>query len=318
MTGVKNQTTLFRGVYEFEDPSGSLIAGKVPVVGSIDLYAGTAVIVKPNQCVVFIHKGQIGDVLFAGTHQIETENIPILTRLANWKMGFQSPLRAELVFISGQVFTARRWGTPQPVLVHFEGLGAVPVRVYGNASIIVTDPKRFYTNLMGSRSAFSISDLEDVIQGQIVELLPEVLASVRTLSELSRSHNEISRNLEAKLNEEIKDYGVAAQKIQVLSALPSKEILEAIDAKTAIQVIGSQKEYLLYKAASSLGQGKDGVANDPMQMMMGLMLGKGLMGADYHEKEEKVVLAAKAICEGCRCPVDSESKFCSQCGRRLK
>jgi membrane protease subunit (stomatin/prohibitin family) len=293
------------------------MAAKVPAVGTVDLYAGTAVIVKPHQCALFVHKGQIADVLLAGTHQITTENMPILTRLANWRFGFESPLRCELIFVAGHILTARRWGTARPILVNIEDFGAVPIRCYGNFNVAITDPKAFYLKIMGSRTAYSISELEEFIQGQIVELLPEVFNAIKTFDQLSTSQNELSKKLELILNQELKSYGIACQKIQILSALPSKEIIEAIDAKTAIKVIGSQKEYLLYKAANSLTGDKDKLANDPMQMMMGLMLGKGLLGADYHEKEAHAEITAKAICTQCGLPIVAKSLFCSQCGKKV-
>ncbi len=312
-----NQSSLFRGIYQYEDPSGCLMAAKVPAVGTVDLYAGTAVIVKPSQCAVFVYKGQITDIFGAGTHEIKTENLPILTRIANWKFGFESPLLCELIFIAGHVFTSRRWGTAQPILINIEKFGAVPIRSYGNYNIAITDPKEFYLKMIGTRSAYSISDLEEFIQGQIVELLPEVFNSIKTFEQLSTAQNDLSKKLEILLNAELKNYGVACQKIQILSVLPSKEIIEALDAKTAIQVIGSQREYLLYKAANSLGGEKDKMANDPMQMMMGLMLGKGLISADYHDKEGKVELLAKSICPHCKNRTESKSVYCSQCGKKV-
>lgn len=325
MTNPAKQSTFFRGIFEFEDPSGSLIAAKVPATGSVDLYSGTAVIVKPNQCAVFVYKGEIADVLFSGTHEIKTENVPILTKLANWKFGFESPLRCELVFIAGNAMLGRRWGSPQPILVDIEPLGPVPIRTYGNFNLIVTDPKKFYLKLMGSRATFSITDLEEFIQGQLVESLPNAFASVKDLQALAKSYDRVSKHLESSVNKELKNYGVAVKNIQVLSALPSKEVIEAIDAKTAIRVIGSQKEYLLYKAANSLSAGKDGKSNDSMQMMMGLMLGKGLIGADYHDKEDSPALSAKASgktaskvkCENCGTRSEANARYCSQCGKGL-
>ncbi|MDZ4082919.1 MAG: SPFH domain-containing protein, partial [Bdellovibrionales bacterium] len=157
----RNQSTFFKGIYDFEDPSGALVAAKVPAAGSVDLYSGTAVIVRPNQCAIFVYKGQVADVFFAGTHEVKTENMPILTKLANWKFGFESPLRCELIFVAGQVFTARRWGTPQPVLTNFHDFGSVPIRAFGNFNFVVSNPKLFYTKLMGTRATFSISDIEE-------------------------------------------------------------------------------------------------------------------------------------------------------------
>lgn len=107
-----SHSSFFRGIYEFEDPSGVLVAAKVPATGSVDLYSGTAVIVRPNQCAIFCYKGKVADVLLAGTHMIETENVPILTQLSNWRFGFESPLRCELIFIAGNIFLSAQMGNP--------------------------------------------------------------------------------------------------------------------------------------------------------------------------------------------------------------
>lgn len=318
MSKPKEQSLLFRGIYEFDDPSGTLIAAKVPAVGSADLYDGTVVLVRPQQCALFIHQGQIADVLLAGSHTLKTENVPILTRLANWKLGVQSPLRSELIFIAGHIMTGRRWGSPQPTLVSMKELGAVPIRSFGNFSVAVCEPKSFYSKLMGTRTALTLSDLEDFVQGQIIEILPEVFAEISSLETLAASYSTLSKKLEKRVNEQLRPFGLMIPSLQILSALPSKEVVQAMDAKTAIQLIGSQREYLLYKAANSLTASNDGTANDPMQMMMGLMLGRGLLGSDYHEKEVQASLESKTDCPVCRGKVSADARFCSQCGGKLR
>jgi membrane protease subunit (stomatin/prohibitin family) len=137
-----DQSLLFKGIYEFEDPSGALLAAKVPSIGTVDLFAGTVVLVKPSQTALFLYQGKIADVLPAGSHRIQTENVPILSRLANWRFGFESPLRCELVFVSRHAFTGRRWGTPHPVIINVRGFGSVPMRSFGNFSVRVIDPKK--------------------------------------------------------------------------------------------------------------------------------------------------------------------------------
>ena len=320
---LNKQSTLFRGIYEFDDPSGGLLAARVPAMGSADLYSGTAIIVKPSQCAVFVHKGKVADVLLAGTHQVKTENLPLLSRLANWRFGFESPLRSEIVFISGQVHLGRRWGTSQPFLTKLEGFGTVPIRSYGNFNVAISDPGKFFMKLMGTRSTYSLIDLEEFIQGQILELLPSVFEGIENLDQLSSSLNQVSKRLEAQLTPEIQDYGISCQKIQILSALPSKEVLDALDAKNAIKVIGSQREYLLYKAANSLLGDGEKAANDPMQMMLGLMLGKGLLGAEGSEKEiapnrpQQPELSGQRACASCGHSSEGKALFCSQCGKRF-
>lgn len=313
-----SQSGLFRGIYEFEDPSGVLVAAKVPAAGSVDLYSGTRVVVRPNQCALFVYEGQVADILLAGSHEIKTGNVPILTRLANWRFGFESPLKCELIFLAGHAFTSRRWGTPQPILANIRELGSIPLRIFGNYNVVVSQPKLFYSKLMGTRAAYSISDIEDFLQGQIIEMLPKVFFNINSLESLALSYNPLSKKLEEKLKPEIDEFGLSVQKIQILSALPSQEVLGAMEAKSAIKIIGSQKEYLLYKAATSLGQTSDNQSNDPLQMMMGLMLGKGLMGADYHDKEKAVAKEILQACGQCGWPIQSEARFCSNCGKRLQ
>ena len=321
--GVQEQTGLFRGIYEFEDPAGTLLAAKSPVVGTADLFDGTAVVVKPNQTALLVYKGQIGDVLVPGTHIIKTENLPIISRLANWKFGFQNPLRCEIWFFARNVFPARRWGTPQPVVHDFEGTGPLSIRAYGNYSILIEDTKKLYLNLIGSRVSYDITDIEEMIQGQILETLPQAMPASTRLAELNSRQPEIALNLQKMLKDRFSEFGITIEKLQVLSLVPPREALQAMDAKTAINMIGDQKTYLLYKAANSLEAAGGEGGNHSMQMMMGLMLGKGLLGNDYHDKEASSqpsqiqARTANLYCQDCGKVHQEDAHFCPSCGRKI-
>ncbi len=314
---MKAQTGLFQGVYEFQDPSGTLLAARVPSSGSIDLYDGTTLVVRPNQCAMFVHKGQVADLLTQGTHTLRTENTPVLTRLANWRKGFQSPVRAEIWFFSGMVFTARRWGTAQPVLTTLD-VGALPIRGYGNYNVFIRDPRKLFKKLVGTKTLLDITEVEEFIQGTILAALPEALKTIQTVSDLGSRHRDVAASLEVDLATRLAEYGLAVTNVQVLALIPPKEVLEAIDAKLAMKVIGNPKEYLLYKAANSLDALHESGGNDSLQMMLGMMLGKGLMGADYHEKEKSLAASAStARCVSCNNVTEAQNKFCPHCGREF-
>jgi len=311
------QTLIFKGIYEFEDPSGSLLAARIPQVGSVDLFRGTAVVVRPNQYAMFIYKGQFADILKPGTHFISSENVPLLTRLANWHFGFRSPLRCEIWFFSGSVFTARRWGTARPILAQLD-MGTVPIRGYGNYNIRITDPRALYEKLIGARTSYDITDLEEYIQGHILELLPQALKVINSVKEINQKQDEVSEVLEKLLFDRLSPFGLQLQDIQVASLLPPKDVLEALDSRIAMDVIGNQREFLLYKAANSLDALQEGSSSgDSMQMMLGLMLGKGLLEADYHSKEQKVLpMKGGATCGSCQNKVPGGSRFCPNCGAK--
>jgi membrane protease subunit (stomatin/prohibitin family) len=320
---IRQQSTFFRGIYDFSDPSGAIVAAKVPASGSVDLYSGTAVIVRPNQTAIFIYKGTITDIFESGTHIVNTENLPILSQLTNWRFDFQNPLRCELFYISHQIFVSRRWGSPQPIIVNFEDFGSIPIRAYGNFHVKINNPLTFFKKLMGTRMSYGVSDVDEFIQGLILEAIPSCLNQIKKLEQLPSSYESISTLVTQRVQNEIIKYGFFLENIQLLSAIPSKEVIEALEAKTAIKIIGSQKDYLIYQAAKSLNAAteKNATANDPLQMMMGLMLSKGIIGADYHDKEDRVRVVAPlnsaAHCQHCQLRMPIDSKFCSQCGKKV-
>ena len=323
MPKVAQQSFFFRGIYDYQDPSGSILCARVPFEGLADLYEGTAVIVRPNQGVLVVHRGQITDFLGAGTHSLTSENLPILTKLKNVKFGFQSPVRTELYFFSASQFTARRWGTSQPAVVEISG-SSIPVRAFGQYNIQISNPKRFFLKLMGSRTAFSITDIEELVQGAIIQNLPIALKGVAHLSELSTRQPMIARELSDLVGDSLGVYGIRLEDLQLLSVLPSKEILSAMDASAAMQLIGDNREYLLYKAASTLeslnaGGSSSGAKGDPMHMMMGLMLGRNLFaGVDNRPKPEKIPagVTSTKLCQ-CGSSNASDFKFCPKCGKEL-
>ena len=64
-----------------------------------------------------------------------------------------------------------------------------------------------------------------------------------------------------------------------------------------------------------------------MQMMMGMMLGRSLMGLDFREKEKallsreeprKAIPVKTRTCSKCQASVGDDDKFCSSCGTKLE
>jgi membrane protease subunit (stomatin/prohibitin family) len=334
MDNFKKQSLFFRGIYEFDDSVSTFIAVKVPYYGAADLYSGTAILVKPNQCAMLIYKGQITDILGEGLHVIKTENFPIITRLANWQFGFQSPLKCEIWFFSKSVFTARRWGTAHPVIRDFPNYNAVPIRACGIFNIVLTDPEKVFRNLIGNKANYDITDLESFVQGKITELLPQALAVVPSLETLNSSQKAVSSEAKRLVNDSLKEFGFEIIDLQVMGLVPSQEVLQALDSKVAMDVIGNEQEYLIYKLANSLlaeaKSGQNTRANDPMQMMLGFMLSKNLFKPDYPSKEKSplqpVEVKENAIphkgsvssCSKCKAEIGASDKFCPQCGNKLK
>lgn len=340
MANNKNgQTLTTRGIYEFEDPSGTMLAAKVPYVGSVDLYDGTIVVVRPNQHAIFVHKGQVADDLPPGTHSLKSENVPILTRLMNIKLGFKSPIRSELWFFARQIMTGRRWGTQSPVLWVPKGRSsAIPVRAFGQFSLRLRDPIRFYKALVGSRASFDITDLEAFVQGQILEVLPVALGHVDDIQTLSTRQDDVSKLIERLLRDKLDHCGVDVLDLQVISITPGNEYLKALETKAAMEEIGDPRALLMYQAAQSLREGASSAGGGNQQNQLGtlmtLMLGKHMLPNKPEPSpiETPAQLAGQSAsqpvgqsakqraaknCGSCGAGASADQKFCGACGVKL-
>ena len=67
--------------------------------------------------------------------------------------------------------------------------------------------------------------------------------------------------------------------------------------------------------------------NDPMQLMLGLMLGKNLISSDFREKEQTALpkmakskgklTQDRVYCSDCGEVVGRADNFCSSCGKKI-
>ena len=123
---------------------------------------GAQLIVRPGQVAVFVHQGKIADVFGPGQHRLETRNLPVLSTLAGWLYGFDSPFKAEVYFVSTRQVTDLRWGTPNPVPMRDPDLGPVRVRAFGTYTLRASDPKTLLTELVGTNGEYAADEIHEL------------------------------------------------------------------------------------------------------------------------------------------------------------
>ena len=82
-------------VIEWVDDSRDTLSFRYPDEDKA-IKRGAQLIVRESQMVQFVYLGQYGDTFGPGKHTLTTDNIPILTKLASWKYGFESPFKADV------------------------------------------------------------------------------------------------------------------------------------------------------------------------------------------------------------------------------
>ena len=110
-----------------------------------EIKKGSRLIIRPGQDAIFMYNGKVEGIFKdPGSFDMESQIIPFLSTLKGIKFGFNSGIRAEVLFINTKEFTVR-WGTKTPINLPAPGLpGGMPVRANGTANIKVSD----YTTLI--------------------------------------------------------------------------------------------------------------------------------------------------------------------------
>ena len=200
---------------------------------------GAQLIVRPGQVAVFVDQGTVADVFEPGRHRLTTENLPILSTLRGWKHGFDSPFRAEAVFVSTRQFVGNKWGTKQPVMTRDPELGPVRLRVFGTYAVRVTDAEAFVRELVGANSSFTIGQISDQLRDLLVARFSELLGeNTIPVLQLAANYKELGDLATTRLAPELEKFGVALTTLVVESIALPDEVAATLDQRTRIGLIG--------------------------------------------------------------------------------
>src|SRR5438105_4839988 len=114
-------------IVEWPDDGQDLMLWRFPRYEN-EIKYGAQLIVREGQAAAFVDQGKLADVYPPGRHELNTQNMPILSTLRGWKYGFQSPFKAEVYFVSTRVFADRKWGTKNPIMMRDADFGVVRLR----------------------------------------------------------------------------------------------------------------------------------------------------------------------------------------------
>ncbi|HEX6213283.1 MAG TPA: SPFH domain-containing protein, partial [Vicinamibacterales bacterium] len=129
-------------VIEWTDDSRDTLSYRFPDEDKA-IKNGAQLIVRESQVAQFVYLGAFGDTFRPGKHTLTTENIPILTKLASWKYGFNSPFKADVYYVITRLFTGNKWGTSNPVMLRDNDFGVVRVRAFGTYDFRIVEPMTF-------------------------------------------------------------------------------------------------------------------------------------------------------------------------------
>ena len=229
---------LFRKIIEWSDDSKNTIVYKFPLEkGGREVNQKSKLIVRESQQAIFVHKGQICDIFPAGTYNLNTDIFPILSKLAGWAYGFQTPITVDIYFVNTKQFTDCKWGTANPILMRDPEFGMVRVKGFGSYAFKVDDAGVFLKELFGTNSSFSTPDITDWLKTMLVSALTDVIGESKVSAlDLAGNTLEFNQIVKATIQEKFKEIGLLLTNLFIENMSVPKEVEAAIDERSKLGI----------------------------------------------------------------------------------
>lgn len=179
-----------------------------------DFKTGTQLIVHESQEAVFFMNGQALDLFGAGRYTLETQNMPLLSKIFNKATGGETPYHCEIYFINKTEQMAIRWGTDTKVQ-YMEPKYKFPLSIgaSGEMTLSVSDSRKLLVKVVGTENELTQAELVKKFRAFLMAKIKPYLAKTMQEAEFSifevDSHMEkLSKELHMALIEDFRDYGL--------------------------------------------------------------------------------------------------------------
>lgn len=287
-----------------------------------EIKRGSRLIIRQGQDAIFMANGRVEGVFREeGSYDIESEIIPFLSTLKGFRFGFNSGLRAEVLFINTKEIPMK-WGTKNPISMPAEGLpGGLPIRAYGTYNCRIDDYMVLIEKIAGIKRQFTVEDVRDRVDSMLSQMLMKWISREgKDMFNLQANAYDISQGICEDLDMELQKIGIGITDFTIASVSYPEEIA-AMQRKAAAQsMVGDVGRYTQMNMADSLTSGGTGssVASDMVQMQMGMMMGKEMAEQmnQSQNAQSSTGVAGMNFCPNCGTKT-SGAKFCPNCGTKL-
>ncbi|MEE1114497.1 MAG: SPFH domain-containing protein [Eubacterium sp.] len=304
-----------------------------------EIKKGSRLIIQPGQDAIFLYNGRTEGIFRdEGSFDIESQIIPFLSTLKGFKFGFNSGIRAEVLFINTKEMT-EKWGTKNPINIPAPGLpGGMPVRAFGTFTCKVADDQILMDKIAGAADEFTLADVKARVMSNVDQLLMKwIVREGKDMFHLQAYATDISKGIAEDLDYQMRKIGIAVTDFTIASVSYPEEVQKMAEKAASQSMIGDIGKYQQVAMADALSNGGNGgsAAADMAGMAAGLAMGQqminqmnGQTAASAGQAGAAAQTAAGAasavggaatgpkFCPNCGTPTNG-AKFCTNCGTKL-
>ncbi len=300
-------------------------------------------IIKPGQDAIFLYNGKIEGIFKDdGSYDIESQIIPFLSTLKGFKFGFNSGMRAEVVFVNTKEFTMK-WGTKNPIRVPApEFPGGIPIRSNGTFTFRIDDYTMFIENVAGVKQQYSVNEVRERVVSMLDGLLMRWISKAgQNMFDLMANSVEIQTGIKEDLDMDLLKIGLKATDFRINEFSYPENIQKRADQAVEHSMVSDMNRFQQVSMVDAM-TGANGnktagdMATNMMGMQMGMMMGQQMVNnmQDQQPMQQQPMQqqpvpaqpvqsvapageeAVPKFCPNCGTPTNG-AKFCSNCGNKL-
>lgn len=308
----------FSNVVEWKEYSDDVVFWKW---SNDEIKKGSRLIIRPGQDAIFLYNGKREGVFSdEGSFDIESQIVPFLSTLKGFKFGFNSGMRAEVLFVNTKEFTVK-WGTKQPIVIPNPQLpGGMPIRAMGVFNCKVGDYLALIDKIAGVKQQFTIDEVKERVLAVLDSLLMKWIAQEgKDLFNLQANAIAIGNGIKEDLDMEMSKIGITITGFNVQSFNYPEDIQKMVNKVAGQSMVGDVGRYQQINMADSFANGQNSgssTASDMAGMMVGMQMGAQMANQMMGQQGGAAAAPGAKFCPQCGTPTNG-AKFCSNCGQKL-
>lgn len=320
----------FANVVEWEEFREDMIFWKWT---NKEIKKGSKLIIRPGQDAIFLNSGRVEGIFKDdGEYDIESQIIPFLSTLKGFKFGFNSGMRAEVLFVNTKEFQVK-WGTKNAINIPAPQMpGGMPIRANGTFTFKVNDYMTLIDKVAGVKQSYLVEDVKQRITAILDQLLMKwITKEGKDMFNLSANSFDISNGIKTDLDMQICDTGLSITNFTIMSFNYPENVQNMINKNAEQSMIGDLNRYQQVSMTDGMASGKmsgGGMASDMAGMMMGMNMANQMMQNMNANMQQQNVMnntapqmnaspgAKPNFCPNCG-QKTGETNFCPNCGQKL-
>lgn len=284
-----------------------------------EIKKGSRLIIRPGQDAIFLYNGKVEGIFRdEGSYDIESAIIPFLSTLKGFKFGFNSGLRAEVLFINTKEVLVK-WGTKNPVLIPAPGLpGGMPIRAFGTFTCKVADYDALIEKVAGIKQQYSVEDVRERIISMLDQLLMKWIAKEgKDMFNLQVNADAIGRGIREDLDMEMSKIGISIASFAISSFNYPESVQKMAEKAAAQSMIGDVGRFQQVAMGEAMAKSNGGgTASDMAGMAMGMAMGQQMAAQMAQAMNGGAQTAGTAAGTGAPAGGGAAPNFCPNCGTK--